>query len=200
VAPLLAAAIAWIWGRERPRGATLAASALALAGVAVMGDGVAGGPLAGDLLALTMAGLMALMMVVIRRNQHVSMLPAACLSAFACAALVLPLAHPIAVSPRELAVLALFGTTQVGLGLMLLTIGSRMIPASRTSLLANLELPFAPLWVWLAFGEVPGAAASIGGAIVLAAVLLDLAAARAVRPDPAPPSPPAPGSGGGGGA
>jgi drug/metabolite transporter (DMT)-like permease len=41
-------------------------------------------------------------------------------------------------------------------------------------LISALELPLAPLWVWLAFGEAPGARAAIGGTIVFAAVLFDL--------------------------
>ena len=63
---------------------------------------------------------------------------------------------------------------------MLLTIGSRLISATRASLLVNLELPFAPLWVWLAFGEVPSQATAIGGGIVCVAVVLDLVADRAL--------------------
>jgi drug/metabolite transporter (DMT)-like permease len=130
--------------------------------------------LPGDLLALSMTVLMALMMVVIRANRHVSMLPAACLSALGCSVAISPLSHPGAVSAGDLGLLALFGTTQFGLGLLLLTIGSRLISATRASLLANLELPFAPLWVWLAFGEIPSHAAFLGGAIICAAVLLDI--------------------------
>jgi len=136
------------------------------------------GNIFGDLLALTMSALMALMMVTVRKNRHVSMLPASCLSAFACAAIVLPLAHPSHVTSLDLALLALFGVTQFGLGLLLLTIGSRLISATRASLLANLELPCAPLWVWLAFGEVPPNLTFAGGGIVCAAVLLELAADR----------------------
>jgi len=173
-APFFAAGIAWVWGHERPGLATLAASCLALAGVALMcGGAFWSGHIFGDLLALSMTALLALMMVVIRRNRHVSMLPAACLSAFACALLVLPLSHPTSVTATDLGLLGLFGTTQFGLGLLLLTIGSRLIPAARSSLLSNLELPFAPLWVWLAFGERPSQAAVIGGGIVCAALLLD---------------------------
>jgi drug/metabolite transporter (DMT)-like permease len=153
------------------------ASALALVGVVVMcGGALSMGKLRGDLLALAMTGLMALMMVVIRRNRHVSMLPAACLSAFVCAVAVLPLAHPTAVTAADFALLGLFGTTQFGLGLLLLTVGSRLISATRASLLANLELPFAPLWVWLAFGEVPSPPTCVDGGIVCAAVVLDLVA------------------------
>jgi len=180
-APFIAACIAWAWTGERPRRGTLVASALAEAGVAVMcGVALPAGHVLGDALALAMTVLMALMMVVIRKNRAVSMLPAACLSAFACAVVVLPLAHPLDVTASEMVLLALFGTTQFGLGLLLLTIGSRLISATRASLLVNLELPFAPLWVWLAFGEVPSQATAIGGGIVCVAVVLDLVADRAL--------------------
>jgi len=176
-APFIAAGIAWAWTRERPGRTTLAASALALVGVVVMcGAALSVGHVLGDALALGMTGLMALMMVVIRKNRHVSMLPAACLSAFACAAAVSPLSHAAEVTAADLILLGLFGTTQFGLGLLLLTLGSRLISATRASLLANLELPFAPLWVWLAFGELPSGPTCVGGGIVCAAVLLDLVA------------------------
>ncbi len=176
-APFLAAAIAFVWTRERPSRATLGASVVALAGVVVMcGSALSGGHSLGDLLALGMTALMALMMVVIRKHRHVSMLPAACLSAFACTVAVVPLAHPASVMTEDLVLLGLFGTTQFGLGLLLLTIGSRLISATRASLLANLELPLAPLWVWLAFGEIPSEPTYIGGALVCVAVVLDLVA------------------------
>jgi drug/metabolite transporter (DMT)-like permease len=173
-APFVAALIAWIWTKERQSPLTLAASGLALLGVAVMfGAALSAGNAAGDLLALAMTVLMALMMVVIRRHKQVSMLPAACLSAFACAVVVMPLAHPGDVTIQDFMLLGLFGTTQFGLGLLLLTIGGRLISATRASLLANLELPFAPLWVWLAFGEVPSMVTLLGGGVIFAAVLFD---------------------------
>jgi drug/metabolite transporter (DMT)-like permease len=176
-APFIAASIAWLWAGELQGRTTLAASGLALFGVVTMfGGALSAGQVAGDLLALIMTVLMALMMVIIRRNRHVSMLPAACLSAFACAIIAAPLAHPGDVTMRDLGLLGLFGTMQFGLGLLLLTIGSRLISATRASLLANLELPFAPLWVWLAFGELPSGPTWVGGSIVCAAVLVDLVA------------------------
>lgn len=177
-APFVAALVAWAWTGERQSRTTLAASLLALLGVAVMFGAVPStGQLLGNLLALAMTVLIASMMVIIRRNRQVSMLPASCLSAFACALAVLPLADPSRVSAGEFLWLFLFGV-QFGLGLLLLTIGTRLISATRASLLANLELPLAPFWVWLAFAEAPSAPAFIGGAVVLAAILLDLAVAQ----------------------
>jgi drug/metabolite transporter (DMT)-like permease len=185
-APFIAALIAWAWTRERQSRMTLVASGLALLGVAVMfGGALSAGNVSGDSLALAMTALMALMMIIIRRNKQISMLPAACLSAFACAVVVSPLAHPGDVTMQDFALLGLFGTTQFGLGLLLLTIGSRLISATRASLLANLELPFAPLWVWLAFGEVPSDLTCVGGGVIFAAVLLDFVANQGRSTEPA---------------
>ncbi len=172
-APFLAAAIAWAWMRQRVGWVTLFACLLALLGVVVMmGQAASAGTLSGNLLALAMTALMALMMVVIRRHHRVSMLPASCLSAFASAAIALPLASPVPESGAAFLLLVLFGV-QFGVGLLLLTLGSRRIPAVRAALLANLELPLAPIWVWLAFNQVPSLLTCLGGAIVCAAILLD---------------------------
>ena len=177
--PFIAACIAWIWYRERQTRTTLAASALALAGVVVMFS--ASRPrvnLIGCALALAMTVLISLMMVIIRRHRRVSMLPAVCLSALACAVLVAPWSHPLNVTPRDFLLLAAFGTTQFGLGLLLLAVGGRLISATRASLLGTLELPLAPIWVWLAFAEFPPYETIAGGGVVLAAILLDLGAHR----------------------
>jgi len=176
-APFIAAAIAWTWTRDRPSRRTLAAGLLALAGVLVMvGGDASAGQAIGNALALAMTALMALMMVVVYRYRRVSMLPGACLSALACAVVVAPLARPFSVTPETFALLALFGVAQFGLGLFLLILGNRLLSGPRASLLANLELPLAPFWVWLAFGESPGVSAAIGGGIVCVAVLLDAVA------------------------
>jgi drug/metabolite transporter (DMT)-like permease len=171
-APFLTAAIARVWFGTRENGATLAASAAALAGVAVMMGGASmQGHLAGDLLAVGMTVLMATMMVIIRQFRQTPMLPAASASAFLCALLALPLAAPLSVTWDEMGQLLLFGVTQFGLGLLLLTLGTRLISATESALVNTLEVPLAALWVWLAFSEVPSWSTLAGGAMVIAAVL-----------------------------
>jgi drug/metabolite transporter (DMT)-like permease len=188
-APFVASIVAWLWLRQQESRTTLGASGLALLGVVVMfGPAMTMGHLGGDLLALAMTVLIATMMVIIRRHRQVSMLPAACLSAFACACIVAPVAHPSSVTGSEFLWLALFGTAQFGLGLLLLTLGSRLMSASQAALVGNLELPLAPLWVWLAFGDLPPLATWIGGAVVMIAVLLDMAAGRRPEQDRGVPS------------
>jgi drug/metabolite transporter (DMT)-like permease len=178
-APFIAAALAWLWTGAREGRATLIASAVALCGVAVMFSAARlEGHFFGDLLAVAMTVLMSTMMVLIRHHRQVSMLPASCLSAFLSAIAVLPIAHPATAIGPQFIWFALFGITQFGLGLLLLTLGTRHISASRSALISALEVPLACVWVWLAFGEVPSAASLTGGAIVMVAVVGDLLAGR----------------------
>jgi drug/metabolite transporter (DMT)-like permease len=173
--PFLTAGIAWLVIGEREDRATLIATLVAVGGVGIMaGPAIAGGRVAGDLLALAMALLMSFVLVLIRRNRGVDMLPAVALSAFACAAIVLPFAHPLSISGRNLGLLALFGISQFGMGLLLLALGTPLVSATRGALIGVLQTPLGTLWVWLAFSERPATATLIGGTIVLFAVLADI--------------------------
>jgi drug/metabolite transporter (DMT)-like permease len=120
----------------------------------------------------------AMAVVTVRRHPKVRMTPAVALAAVIQAALALILATPAAVSGHDLALLALFGAGQLGLGLVLFVVGARLLPAAETALLAMLENILGPLWVWVFVGEDPGTYALIGGAIVLGALavhtLLDM--------------------------
>jgi hypothetical protein len=106
------------------------------------------------------------MMLIIRDRHDTSMLPAACLSALLCPLLVWPFASPLDVSMIEKAKLFLFGTTQFGLGLILLTIAGQMVSAIENAL----ETPLAIAWVWVCFAEMATVANFVVGIIVIAAV------------------------------
>lgn len=181
-APFLTAALAWVFIGEHEDRTTLIASLVAVLGVVVMvSAAVEEGRLLGNLLALGMTGFLSLMMVILRKRRSIDMLPATGLSAFVCAAIVLPFAHPESAEGLNFVLLVLFGSVQFGLGLLLLTLGSRFISATRTALVSVLDTPLAPLWVWLAFGEMPAGATLAGGAIVMAAVLSDMLPRRPHR-------------------
>jgi drug/metabolite transporter (DMT)-like permease len=155
------------------------ASGVALLGVVVMVVPALGtGRLLGNLLAFAMTVLISGMMVVMRHHRDVDMLPAASLSAFLCSLVVWPWASPAAVTISDFTWLVLFGTTQFGLGQLLLTIGLRSVSATRSALIGALETPLAPAIVWVVLGEVPAVTTCLGGAIVLAAVIGDLLANR----------------------
>ena len=180
--PFVTAGLAWLILGEREDRITLLATFAALAGVAVMaGPAIAGGRLLGDLLAFAMAVLMSLVLVLIRRNPGVSMIPAVALSAFLCSLIVLPFAQPLSISAENFGLLVLFGVSQFGLGLLLLAIGTPLVSATRGALIGTLQTPLGVLWVWLAFSEAPGAATLIGGLVVMAAVVADVVLPRRRR-------------------
>jgi drug/metabolite transporter (DMT)-like permease len=61
---------------------------------------------------------------------------------------------------------------------MLLVIAARHLAATEVALLALLEVVLGPLWAWLGAGEVPATTTIAGGALVLAALLINELAAR----------------------
>lgn len=171
LAPFFTAGLGWLCLGVREGWSTLAASLLAMLGVGIMVGGAAtDGHLTGDLLAFGMTVCMAIMMLIIRHYHATPMLPAACLSALLCPLLVWPFATPFAIGLGDMVELVLFGTTQFGLGLLLLTIGGQMVSATENALLNTLETPLAVAWVWACFGEAPSGPSFAGGAIVMAAV------------------------------
>ena len=183
VQPFAAAAIAWIWLREKVALRTLLASLLAFAGIVITVSGASGvGDYRGIGLAVAMMLAISLMTVVIRRHRETSMLAAVALSNVLGSLASLPFAYGnVLVAQADLVTLALFGFCQVGMGLTLFTLGSRLMPSGQASLIATLETPLMPLWVWLAFQEVPSARALIGGALVMGAVIADIVADRPAR-------------------
>ncbi len=163
-APFVTAALALLVLRERATRITLLCSVLALAGVVLMfGGSHFPRDIRGDLLALGMTALMAFMIISIRRSRSASSLPIAAISSLASSIIAAPLAHPAKPTGLQLAELALFGISQLGLGLLLLTAGTRRLSASRVALIGGLDVPLAPIWVWLAFAETPSPPATTGG-------------------------------------
>ena len=58
-------------------------------------------------------------------------------------------------SAYDLGLLAAMGALQLGLGLFLFMRGAPHLTAAQVGLLTLLEVILAPIWVWLAFAEVP---------------------------------------------
>ena len=74
------------------------------------------------------------------------------------------------ISARDLYIILFMGAFQVGLGFVLITIGSRYIPPHRAALYILLEPVLAPIWAWVGVGETPQIIELIGGLIVFAFV------------------------------
>lgn len=176
--PFMAAGLAFLMLGERPRPVALAASGIALVGIALMMNGGSEGRLAGDLLALVMTGMMALWTVLVRRHQQTPALASTVVSTLIAAVMIAPFANPFAASSHDLAVIFVFGVFGFSIGFMLLLIGSRLLSPVESVLIGSLEAPLAPLWVFLFVGEAPDAHALAGGAVVFAAVCLNVFSGR----------------------
>lgn len=184
LAPILAAALGTLVG-DPVRRRTWVAMAIAVAGVGVMVGGPGHPSALGEGLSLVMTTTFAGTLVITRHRRDVSMAPATLLSQLLVLAVVGPLAAPGSASGHDVVLLAALGITQIGLGFVFLTIGGRLIPAGEVALITLLEIVLGPLWVWAFLAERPSVATLAGGAVVLAAVLLE------ARAQPAPAQPPA---------
>ncbi|MDY0881381.1 DMT family transporter [Dongia soli] len=171
-APFVTALLAWLAIGERASRATLIASAIACLGIVIMvGNAASAANFYGSLLALGMVCAISAMMVAVRKFKQSDMVSVSCVSSFLTSLIIAPLATPMAASHIDLFHLALFGVTQLGLGLLLLTTGTQLISATESALISALDTPLAPIWVWLAFREVPTATTLLGGALVVLAVM-----------------------------
>jgi RarD protein len=174
IAPVLAALLGWALLGEPVSRRTCVAMVVALLGVGVMVGSPGGGSALGSGLAVVMALGFAVGIVIARHRRDVSMAPATVLAQLMLLVVAAPfaLADNTPVSAPDVLWLVLLGAGQIGLGLILFTIGARLIPAAQVALISLLEVVLGPMWVWLAMGERPGAATFVGGAIVVAAVIL----------------------------
>ena len=179
-APMMAALLGWVLISEPVDGRTWAALLLAGAGVAVMAAGSLDAGIAAVGLPLLMTASFAVVIVIARHRRDVSMMPATCASQVLVVVVCAPFVTLGSVGGGDWAILAALGVGQMGLGLAFLTIGARLIPPAQVALISLLEVVLGPLWVWLAYGERPSSATLVGGAIVVAAVVV-----QAVAPMPA---------------
>jgi drug/metabolite transporter (DMT)-like permease len=169
--PLVAALLAWAWVGEALTRRVLIGCAVAFAGVAIIVGGSLGGVhLKGDLLAAYMTCTFAIMVVIYRRWPHTPAAGPAVLSSLVLLPLAMAFGAPFQDPPAEIAVMAAFG---IAFAVASVTFGegARRLAAGETMLLSILEVPFAPLFAWLVFTELPAMATVIGGVLVLAGVI-----------------------------
>ena len=176
--PLIAALMTWLLFRERISGQTWLAIAAVIGGVAIMVSESLGGrvSMVGDALAMLIAFVFAAATIITRRFAHVRMTPAVFLGTVIAGTVAAIQASGFAVTGQELFVLVIFGALNFGLGLALFVTGARLVPSALAALLGTAEPVLAPLWAAIFHGEIPGARTVLGGAIVLAALLLYLGA------------------------
>jgi drug/metabolite transporter (DMT)-like permease len=141
-----------------------------------------GGSLFGQFLAVLMTLSMAGFTTIMRKYRNVPMLPAMAASAWICSLACVWFAEPLSITPHDFLLCAAFGILQNAAGLALYTFGSKRVPAAEATLLAALEVPLTPLWVFVFLGETPSIQTLVGGGVVLAALFLHIVSEFRRRP------------------
>jgi DME family drug/metabolite transporter len=178
--PFVAAILGWLALREPVYPRTWIAIAIAFSGMYLMvSDGLETGAIAGNLAALASALGFGIFSVALRWGRVGDTMPVAFLGSifstlFAGSVLVLG-GEPIPAGLQDMAVAFAIGFFVVALGMVLFTLGSRVVPAAELTLLSLVEVLLGPIWVWLALGETASRNTLIGGAVLLAGVLFNAA-------------------------
>ena len=155
---------------------TLFASGLALVGTIMMvASGHGSGLPLGQALSMLMTLAFAGMIVLQRRQPRASMIAVNCLGALGSGVFGLANSPFQPIGLYDFGVLFVFGLTTIGLAFVIFMEGAKFIPSAEAGLISLLDVVLGPIWVFLAFGENPGLATILGGAIVLAAAVWRMA-------------------------
>ena len=152
---------------------TFVAIILAVSGVILMvGDSISGGSLIGNLAALLIPINFSILIIIIRKNPHLDMVPAIFYSGIFSAIYGFILSESLIISQKDLGLSFLLGVPQLAFGFIFVTIGSRTTPAATVGLLMLTESIFGPIWGWLFFNEIPPTSVFIAGAMIITAVII----------------------------
>jgi len=173
-APLFSAFFSGLWLREKTSRRTLVAIAVAIVGVTIVVSGSLGqGNTLGDALALLAAIIIGAHFTWLRRFPELNRQAVVACAGLLMAAFSLPMAHPLTLGPVSYFFLGIMGLVQMPLAMMLMTIGTRYLPAAEISLFLLLETFLAPIWVWMALSETPVPSTFVGGLLIVATLAVN---------------------------
>ena len=187
VAPLLTALLARAFLSDPvPAGTWIAVAAAAVAIAWMFGSDLhahTARDLTGMMIALSIPVASAFNVIVLRSAKaEIELRPAVMLGGAISCVIAMPFALPLQATPKDVALLAFLGVFQLGLPCMLLVMASRVLLAPEIALIGLLEVVLGPLWAWLGADEVPARATLSGGAILIAALVVnEVATFRRVR-------------------
>lgn len=186
--PFFAALIGWSVLGERVPHATWGAIAMAAVGIAVMvGGQIDMRAVWGNIAALISAFGFGAFSVALRTSHSrlradIGHFPvvflAGIFSAFFGLLLSAATGQDLGPPASDIGLAVFMGAVTLAGGMILYTYGARAVPAAAATLLSQVEVIFGPFWVWLFLGEAFGRATAIGGTIVLAALVFNVAATR----------------------
>ena len=147
---------------------------LAMSGITIMiGDSILSGTLLGNIIALAIPINFSILVIIIRKNKNLDMVPAIFFSGIFSLIYGLILSESYTFSYHDIKMGFLLGVPQLAFGFICITIGSRSTASTTVGLLMLTETLFAPVWVWLFLNEIPPISVLIGGAIIIGAIILN---------------------------
>ena len=146
---------------------------LAMSGIVIMvGDSISAGSLYGNLVALAIPINFAILVMIIRKNTNLDMVPAIFYSGIFSLIYGFFLTESFQFTKHDLLMGFLLGVPQLALSFICITIGSRTVNSATVGLLMLMETLCAPIWVWLFLSEIPPLSVFIGGAVIIIAIIL----------------------------
>jgi drug/metabolite transporter (DMT)-like permease len=176
--PIFCALFAWMFFRRRITPRTMLALVVGVAGVLVIvfaGSYDARVIAVGVLSGVAFGGLI-LVLQRIESTGNVNTFAVIFLNNLGCTLLLLPVCWGRGVVQMEawkLLLILATGVVQLAFPYVLFQLALRRVGPVEASLLILLEPVLNPVWVWLAVGERPDAATFVGGAAILAAMVLE---------------------------
>lgn len=184
-APIYVVLLGYWLLREKPsRSDWLAMGIIFLGMFLFFGDQLSPDGFYGNILAVLSGMTSAVMMVSFRAQKDAHPEDSILVASLIMAVLGFPSILQEAWTLTDWAIIAYLGIFQIGLAFILFTQSIKHIPALEANLIGTLEPIFNPVWVYLFLGEVMGKSALLGGAVVLAGVIVSAAGAtRAEKSD-----------------
>ena len=170
---LFLAIFGYFFLKEKISSRSFVAIIMAVSGVVLMiGDSISSGSLIGNLAALLIPINFSILIIIIRKNPHLDMIPAIFYAGILSAIYGFVLSESLIISYKDLGFSFLLGVPQLAFGFIFVTIGSRTTPAAAVGLFMLTESVFGPIWGWLIFDEIPPTSVFIAGFMIIAAVVI----------------------------
>ncbi|MFY0614440.1 MAG: EamA family transporter [Hyphomicrobiaceae bacterium] len=172
--PFHAAVMSRIFLGEKIAFRTWIAIWIGLGGIAIIvWDGIGGGSIFGDAMALIASILLATQLTMMRRQREINMIPAVALGGIVYCTMAMVIGGmpdmPTGMQTVWILTMGFLVTTPAT---ALLALGPRYISSPEVGLIVLLETVLGPLWVWLVIYEAPSVWALVGGAVVVATLLV----------------------------
>ena len=146
---------------------------LAMSGIILMvGDSISTGSLFGNIVALAIPINFAILVMIIRKNNKVDMVPAIFYSGIFSLIYGFLLTDSFEFTRHDLFMGFLLGVPQLAISFICITIGSRTVESATVGILMLMETLCAPLWVWIFLNEVPPISVFLGGTVIILAIIL----------------------------